>query len=817
LTDDREIRSEQAYLDRAHERLDAMRDAARALSAEVVGEGSGGTFAARVERDIRVELSGRRLAQLNIGDGSVCFGRLDFLDGLRIYVGRVGVSDENGDQLVVDWRAPIAEPFYRATPAEPLGVGRRRHFLFRGRTIVGIDDEPFGVKASSEPGVMSESALGLMGEGALLAGLAQARTGRMHDIVSTIQQEQDAAIRSGLAGILVVQGGPGTGKTAVALHRAAYLLFTYRQRLDRDGVLLVGPNTVFLRYIEQVLPSLGEHTVALATPGEIYAGQARPGTLETAAAAEIKGDVRMAEVIANAVTTRERPLKAVLSVRYGRHDLEVGPSETRRIVDTARRNRGTHNSRRRLVERMLARTVARSWRQAADRAAEAGLRVPVDTEEAARVAADMARELSREPNVRTALDRMWPVLTPEVLLHDLFGAEALLRAAGRDVLTSEEIALLGRERSASPAETPWTEADVALLDEAARLLGPAGDSRRGRRNRGDSALDEADSWMLERAVDEHLPDCPDCDTPLAFLGGDRPWRCEACGQRWRQEQVSGSMDAAMIGRLRDRLSSWSNPASGPILHKGGRVYGHVVVEEAQGVTPMQWRALSRRCPAGSFTIVGDLGQASRTSAPDSWHEALSQVRSRSGVRVEELTVNYRTPGEVMALAAAVLAEAAPALTPPRSVREGGPPPIVTRVAPEHLLDEAIAVSGVERDAVGRGKVAIISPIGLLDGLAARLHVPSAGGDKGLSAAAARQLLDAPLSVLTLDVARGLEFDSVVLVEPAQLVEERAQGLRALYVALTRTTRRLCIVHAAELPRSLRAATAATATARAESP
>jgi len=803
---DPEVASEQAYLDRAHDRLDAMRDNARALSAEVVGEGAGGTFAARVERDIRVELSVRRLAQLNIGDGSVCFGRLDFTDGLRAYIGRVGVSDANSDQLVIDWRAPIAEPFYRATAAEPLGVGRRRHFRFRGRTIIGIDDELLDREATGELG------LGLMGEGALLAGLERTRTGRMHDIVSTIQQEQDAAIRAGLAGILVVQGGPGTGKTAVALHRAAYLLFTHRQRLDRDGVLLVGPNSVFLRYIEQVLPSLGEHTVALATPGELYAGKARTRAVETAGIAELKGDVRMASVIAKAVVTRERALKRTLVLRYGRHELTIEPSDTRRIIETVRGRSGTHNARRRLVERMLIRSVVRAWRDAEDAAARAGIREPVETEEAARVAAAMAHELGRDPVARAALERMWPVLTPEELLHDLYGAGPLLRAAAQDLLTPEEIALLSRERSSSLAEVPWTESDLSLLDEAAQVLGPARRPGRGLRNRGGSDLNEADAWMLDRVVDEHLPDCPACEAPLELTRGDQPWRCDACGRRWREEEVSGPMDARSLNRLRGHLSSWSNVAPGPILNKGARVYGHVVVEEAQGVTAMQWRTLSRRCPAGSFTIVGDLGQASAASAPDNWEQALSQVRSRSGVRVEELTVNYRTPAEVMALAAAVLAETAPGLVPPRSARESGMQPIVARVEPEELLAEAIAASRTERDAVGDGRVAVITPIATLDELADRLQCPSAGGHGGLSASDARKVLDAPLSVLTLDVARGLEFDSVVLVEPSRLVAEHAQGLRALYVALTRTTKRLHIVHAEALPESLRAA---VATAEAE--
>ncbi|MHB1986960.1 MAG: ATP-binding domain-containing protein [Acidimicrobiales bacterium] len=794
-----EVESEQAYLDLAHERLDAMRESARALSAEVISQGAGGTFAARVERDIRVELSGRRLAQLNIGDASVCFGRLDFTDGLCAYIGRIGVSDESGDQLVVDWRAPIAEPFYRATPAEPLGVGRRRHFLFRGRRISGIDDELLDRQARED--------LVLMGEGALLAGLERERTGRMHDIVSTIQQEQDAVIRSDLPGILVVQGGPGTGKTAVALHRAAYLLFTYRQRLDRDGVLLVGPNTVFLRYIEQVLPSLGEHTVGLATPGELYAGKAKARAVEPGRVAELKGDLRMAKLISRAVETRERPLRQGLVVGYGRHELTVGPRETRRLVEAVRQRGGTHNARRPVVERMLARLLARAWREAEEGAVAAGRRLPIEKDEAERVAAAMPSALRRDPAARAGLERMWPLLTPEELVHDLFGSDALLRAAAKDLLTEEEVELLGRERSASLSEIPWTESDMALLDEAAQLLGPAKRPRRSRRARNESLLDGTDAWMLERVVDEYLPDCPACGSQLELGGSDRPWRCERCGRRWRDDQVSGGMDAATLSRFRTQLGSLSRGTNGSMVDKGARVYGHVLVDEAQGVTSMQWRALSRRCPAGSFTIVGDLGQASGATAPDSWEEALSEVRSRSGVRIAALTVNYRTPAEVMELAARVLASAAPTLAPPRSVRESGQPPVLTRVEGGQLIDEVVSASLAESAAAGGGKVAVIAPVALLDELAGRLAVPSAGAHEDLSAAEARRLLDAPMSVLGIDAARGLEFDSVVLVEPTQLVAEHSQGLRALYVALTRTTKRLQIVYAEALPASLHASSA----------
>ncbi len=707
-----EIELEQAYLDKAHERLDAMRDAARALSAEVVAEGAGGTFAARVERDIRVELSGRRLSQLNIGDGSVCFGRLDFSDGLRAYVGRIGVSDEDGEQLVVDWRAPVAEPFYRATPADPLGVVRRRHFLFRGRRITGIDDELL----DHEP----PDGLVLMGEGALLAGLERARSGRMHEIVSTIQREQDAIIRSHLAGALVVQGGPGTGKTAVALHRAAYLLFAHRTRLERDGVLLVGPNPVFLRYIEQVLPSLGEHTVALATPGELYVGSARVRAIEPRRLAILKGDARMASLLARAVRTRERPLKAPLVYRYGRHELKLEPAESGRIVLAAQRRRGTHNSRRIVVERLVARALVRAWREAEARYVRVGRRVGLSDAEVARMAAVMQSELREDEGAHAALERMWPVLTPEELLHDLYGAPALLREAGKGLFDAEELESLQRERASSFGEIPWTEADISLLDEAAQLLGPT--------------------------------------------------RRSLC-----QEET---------------------------LPTGARHYGHVVVDEAQGVSAMQWRALSRRCPAGSFTIVGDLGQASGPAPPESWEQALQPMRLRSEMRVEELTVNYRTPSEVMKLATSVLAEAAPRLTPPSSVRESGERPLVERVGLDELVGRAVEVARRERQAVDGGRTAVIAPSELLSDLASLLDAPCVVRDDRLSAAEARRVLDAPVAVYSLDTVRGLEFDSVVLVDPSRLVREHEQGLRSLYVALTRTTGRLSVLHAEPLPPSL---------------
>ncbi len=295
------MQAEQAVVDRAYARLEAMRDAARAVSADVIETTPGGTHQARLERDVRVLLTERRLASLQVGEAGLVFGRTDATDGERRYIGRLAISDEDNEPLVVDWRAPAAEPFYRATPGAPMGLVRRRHFILRGRTLTGLDDELLTAEPTGDD-------LVLVGEGALLAALERSRSGRMADIVATIQREQDEIVRSPLPGIVVVQGGPGTGKTAVALHRAAYLLYTFRFPLERAGVLLIGPSRIFLRYIEQVLPALGEHTVNLATPADLVPTPVRGR--DVPAAARLKGDTRMAAVIAQAVVDRERGLPA---------------------------------------------------------------------------------------------------------------------------------------------------------------------------------------------------------------------------------------------------------------------------------------------------------------------------------------------------------------------------------------------------------------------------------------------------------------------------------------------------------------------------
>src|SRR5215210_6379569 len=483
-----EIQAEQAVVDHAYRRLEAMRAEARALASDVLEHGAGGTFANRIERDVRMEATGRRLADLQVGEAGLVFGRIDPLAGDHLYIGRVAVADEDNEPLVVDWRAPAAEPFYRATARHAMGLARRRHLILRGRRVVGLDDELLGDRAAAGGDGDGGADLVLVGEGALLAALDRSRTGRMGDIVATIQREQDEIIRAPLPGILVVQGGPGTGKTAVALHRAAYLLYTHRFPLERSGVLLVGPNRIFLRYIEAVLPALGEHSVTLATPATLV-GTAVSGT-DSPEAARVKGDPRMAGVLARAVADRGRGLPAEISVLLHGRRLVLSSDASWRIAAQARRRPGTHNARRPVVERLI----ARHFHRQAHEEEEADF-------------ASFEEAIVRQRPVREALERMWPVLTPEDMVHDLFGSRALLRSAARKNLSDEEQQLLYRRRSHRASEARWTEPDLPLLDEASVLLGlPPSRNRNGRGRGGDN------SRRLEHQ--RVLADVPDMDAQM---------------------------------------------------------------------------------------------------------------------------------------------------------------------------------------------------------------------------------------------------------------------------------------------------------------
>jgi DNA helicase IV len=737
-----ELEAEQAHVDRAYERLDQLRADTEARLRSVLDQGRGGTHQFREERDVIVRTSLARLDQLDIGDQALLFGRIDRIGGEAaevesFHIGRLGVSGEDLEPLVVDWRAPVAEPFYRATGREPMGLVLRRHLAAEGRRITGLEDERFarpgvdgatanghvhgnGTSSGSGPALADDLEVG--GPGALLAAVEGARIGHMRDIVATIQREQDEIIRSPLPGVLVVQGGPGTGKTAVALHRAAYLLYTHRFPLERQGVLVIGPNPLFLRYIEQVLPSLGESGVTLTTIAGLVHGVV-PRAEEPAHVARLKGDARMARVLAKAVRSRQRALRRTAEIPYGAGVLRLTPELSAEVVAAAHRRPGAHNARRRFVEQLVLRRLAdEHLRTLGLHGVEVGSsRQNGETGHGQEEGegfdlAEFSDQLRRRPELSEALDRMWPRLCAEELLNDLFGSPALLRLAGKDVLRPEEARVLERPRRSAVGEIPFTVADVALVDEARVLLGP----RRARRPGNGSEPDEP------------------------------------------------------------------------------RTYGHIVVDEAQDLSPMQLRMVSRRSLSGSVSVVGDIAQATGPWAPSSWDDVTAHLPSARPPRLVELTVSYRTPAEVVELSKAILAEAVPGMVPPTAVRRTGVAPRFTPVPPGDLAAATARVAVELVEELRPGTVAVLAPGSLLAELSVAL-------DRAGAPAADPRLhgLGAPLSLLPVDLANGLEFDAVVVVEPAAVVEESPQGLRALYVAVTRPTRRLAVVHERPLPASLR--------------
>src|SRR6056297_2385047 len=712
-----DIADEQAYIDHAYECLNASRDAAMRIR-NMTEADLGGTFQARFERNAFDEALLKRLADLDLGDASLVFGRIDRSaespDAVEsFHIGRLAVADEDREPVVIDWRAPVAEPFYRATGREPMGLARRRHFVIEGRRLQGIEDELFG---AGHLGVGDDSGLDALGDGVvmandsglrgystLLASIERGRTGTLGDIVATIQGEQDQIIRSPQAGVLVVQGGPGTGKTVVALHRAAYLLYTYRFPLEDQGVLVIGPNRVFLKYIEQVLPSLGEAGVEQVTLADLVPGVQflRPGVgpgSDSPTAARLKGDVRMSDVIDQAIADRERPLRDDLVVPFRAGYVRLRVEESARIVRNARRRFRRHNAGRRFVETEVWSALAASYPDA-----EIGPRDVKDT-------------LRGTPELRETLDRMWPLLTPAQLLHDLFGSKALLKLAARGVLDEAEALALFRPRSDSVDDVRWTPADVALLDDARDVLGP------------------------------------------------KPGR-------------NGKVDDS------DEI----------------RTYGHIVIDEVQDLTPMQLKMATRRSLNGAMTIVGDLAQATGPLAPTDWQDVLAHLPERKPSRVIGLSVGYRIPDQIMELANKVMEVATPTLRAPQSVRVGDSAPVFVRAGSGDEL--GVAVAGEVQALVAAlpaASLGVITPDSMIDELSE--HLTAAGINHGT---ATRTGLDEGVTIVPVSVIKGLELDAVIVVEPARIVAGQEHGMRSLYVALTRPTQRLSIVHADDLPLPLR--------------
>jgi DNA helicase IV len=722
---DAELAAERERIAFLYDRLDAERAAASTELSGVLRNGSTETTEDLWQREVAAGTINARLGRLRVADSGLCFGRLDEESGEVLYVGRIGLFDEQDDYrpLLTDWRAPVARPFYCATAANPEGVTRRRHFRTQGRRVLDFHDDVL------DHGVAD-------GDEVLLAALNAPRAETMGDIVATIQSEQDEIIRLGHTGVVVIDGGPGTGKTVVALHRVAYLLYAHRERMSRRGVLIIGPNTGFLRYIGDVLPSLGETDAVFATPGELHVG------LETSATdppetRRVKGGLAMVEVLTAAVADRQELPGTPLAIELDDVTVEIDDELAARARARARECGRLHNQARPVYRDSL---ILDLTEQALARVGGDWLEVRDMPELADEMRADIRAELSRSRALSAAVNRLWPRLTPYGLLVELYGSPERLAVACDGVLSAGDRDALYRE-----AGSPWTVSDVPLLDESLELIGPLTSDdgaveriRRAERRYARGVLDILDT-------DED----PDNEVLRAVDLIDT----EALAERHEERDHRSLAERASADR------EWT--------------YGHVVVDEAQELSEMDWRLVMRRCPSRSLTIVGDLAQRESPAGARSWAQMLEEyVPSRWTYR--RLTINYRMPAEIMEVAAGVLAESDPSLQPPKSVRHSGFHPWSASCAPADLSATVTRLAAEERAEVPDGTVAVIAPDGI----------------------------DAGVPTVTPREAKGLEYDAVVIVEPQRILAGHA-GAADLYVALTRATQRLGVVHTEALPESLR--------------
>lgn len=676
---DGQLAAERAHLDTSRAALRRMRERAEALFAtgdKVAGDA------------YTAEQLGRHMARRvkELADDPTTplfFGRLDFGDtdpdhaGRDYHVGRRHVTDERGEPLVLDWRAPVSRSFYRASARDPQGVAVRRRFGFSAGALTSFEDEH--LDRGEELGTASRI---------LTAEIERPRVGPMRDIVATIQPEQDELVRADLADSICVQGAPGTGKTAVGLHRAAYLLYLHRERLRRSGVLIVGPNRAFLSYIAAVLPALGEVEVEQATVEDLLT-RVPVRAVDDPAVATLKHDVRMAEVLRRAVAAHIGTPSEPIMVSDGSFRWRIGLDPLHRVVEETRREGLPYATGR---ERVRARVVGLLQRQAEARRAES----PSDA---------WLRRTGKARPVATFLDAVWPALTPDGLVHTLLGDPQVLAAAADGLLTAEEQALLvgagstartGTKRGRTPKATRWTAADAVLIDEAAGLI-------------------------------------------------ERP---------------------------------------------GG--FGHVVVDEAQDLSPMQCRAIARRSEHGSITLLGDLAQGTAPWATTDWRESLTHL-GKPDAAVVPLSVGFRVPAAVVAFANRLLPALAVDVPPAESLRRDGTLDVRT------VTDlDAAAVAEVGAALAHDGSVGVIAADDAVERLRAALAaagVPTATADDVETGAR--------VTVVPATLVKGLEYDHVVVVEPAAIVAAEPRGLHRLYVVLTRAVSRLAVLHTAPLPAPLR--------------
>jgi len=715
-----ELQSEQSYVAGLYTRLDAERervkDRYRATLRGPIDPQDGGTL---VDRDAEVRALARQMTRLDVADSGLCFGRLDSTTGERRYIGRIGILDENTEfePLLLDWRAPAARPFYVATGASPENMHLRRQFHTRGRRILDFTDEIFGRPGADERGGR--------GDAALLAAVNAPRGDGMRDIVATIQAEQDEIIRLEHQGVLVIEGGPGTGKTVVALHRVAYLLYTQRHRIEHHGVLVIGPNPAFLNHVGRVLPSLGESNVVFMTVGDLVPGL--PVTAEDAPdTARLKGSLRMLDVLNGAIADRQRVPEQPLPIDLADTSVRIDAETAEWAIQEARASKQPHNDARAvfidvitwvLTERAIAK-IGRGWLTRDDRTAWEHLR------------AELLDELSDHEKFNAALDELWPMLTPETLLAELYTSHERLGAAGADPLLW---------RADGDA---WTVSDVPLLDELVDLLGrdKAADQAAEQERREEAAYA---AGVLDMMISrEDLMDDEDHLIAQDVIGA------EDLADRFTERDNRDLAERAAADR------DWT--------------YRHVVVDEAQELSEMDWRVLMRRCPSRSFTVVGDLAQRRSAAGATSWDTMLAPYVPGRWI-YRPLSVNYRTPAEIMTVAAALLAEFAPGVTPPESVRATGNQPWARRVTPDELHS---AIEEFVREEAGQEGTSVV--IGPPD-------VPGA---------------------VSASQTKGLEYDAVLVVEPERILADGPRGAAELYVALTRATQRLGVLHLGPLPKAL---------------
>jgi DNA helicase IV len=711
-----ELAAEQEHVDRVYGRVEeAARSASRIAveghqrgQAQNVGRVREEEQTGLYERDVLVFAAARRIAELDAEHEGLVFGRLDADQGDdkppagsaaeldKLYVGRIGVRDAEYEPLVIDWRAPAAEPFYRATPTDRQKVVRRRVLRNKGSRIVGLEDDLLAPDRAPQD-------LPVIGEGALMASLSRARGHTMRDIVATIQAEQDEAIRAPARGVTVIGGGPGTGKTVVALHRAAYLLYSDRRRFERGGVLVVGPSAAFMAYIERVLPSLGENTVSLRAVGELVDG-VKATAVDDAEVAAIKGSLRMRGVLSRAARDRVPNAPTTLRVFIGGATIELDANQ----LDNVRRNALRRTPRNRAAAEARKGLIAALWQ----RFPEDLRNGPLGDREA------FGDRVADTPAFRTFFGQWWPVVTPEAVLRWLGDPRRLQRWARNDLTPAEVDALATAIRTTDE----FTIADVALLDELSTFLG-------------------------------RPPIVENTDEEFDWLEG-----------------LSDGVNEVLTSSERRARAAAAREAEEP------EEYAHVLVDEAQDLSPMQWRMVTRRGPQASWTIVGDPAQSSWPD-PDEARAAMDSMLSHLQRHTFRLSTNYRNSAEIYSFAGEVIRQSVPDADLPNAVRSTG-------VEPEHRIFDAGKVPEAAGDAAAELLQLVEGTVGVIVAPSLRRAVDAVLAEIGDP----RVVAVSPLE------SKGLEYDAVVVVEPDRIVAETLGGVRALYVVLTRATQRLVTIN-----------------------